>query len=961
MLKYLALTTILFLSYCIGFSQDTIISKYTLSGTVIDNKHKDALIGADIFMKDITDTTNTKDAITDFDGNFIIENIRKGKYKLTISYLSYKTQEQVIEINSDTDLKTIGLDEDTKLLKEVVIEGTQIRVQQLGDTSQYNANAFKVNQDASTEDLLIKMPGITSENGTIKVNGEEVKKILVDGKEFFGDDTKAAIQNLPADIVDKIQIFDKMSDQSAFSGFDDGEGIKAINIVTKGGINNSQFGKIYAGYGGTNNRFNTGLAYNTFKKDRRISILGMSNNINQQNFNIQDLVSATNTGGGAQQGGNRFRGGNSLGNFLVGSRNGLATTTAFGLNYSDKIGKQKKVNISGAYFFNNSKTINNNSTFRDYILQENNSLTYNEAQNTENKDFNNRLSLRLEYNIDSFNILTITPSLSIQNSNTSSVLNASNIRNNELTESSTYNNQFTKQLGLNFFNNILYQHRFLKKGRTISANLNTVYGIRNTNRDLYTLNTLGTEEDTVNQKSVLNSDNYTIGGNIVYTEPIKKNGQISVNFTPTFTNNNSVKNTDNYDVVTQEYTSRDSALSNEFNNKYITNKLGLAYRFNNQKINWMISLNGQSALLLSEQLAPNQTTVNKHFVSLLPMTSLNIKFSKTENLNIRYRTSTNAPSITNLQNVIDNSNPLILTTGNPNLKQSFTQSLNIRYSRINPERATSLFLFANASNTMNRVANATTVFTTDTIIGGLTVTPGMQFIRPVNISGYWDARTMVNYGLPFKKIKSNVNMNIGFTYARTPSLINEIENNSNTYGFSAGLNLSSNISTKIDFTVAYNASYNLIRNTLQQSNNNNYFNHLASARLNYQFWKGFIFSTQVSNNLNAGGSASYNTSYWLWNMSLAYKLLKDQSLEIKLSANDILNQNRSITRNATDAYTEDVHSTVLQRYFLGTITYTLKKIGLNNNNTPKEFLPTSPSPGMMPPPPQGTSPMMHQN
>lgn len=932
-------------------------NRFSIKGTIIDAKTKEALIGVDVFLKSITDSTITKDAITDFDGNFILENIEKGNYKLSLKYISYKTNELNLQINHDTDLKSLELTEDSKLLKEVVIESTQIRVQQLGDTSQYNANAFKVNQDATTEDLLTKMPGMTSENGTIKVNGEEVKKVLVDGKEFFGSDTKAAIQNLPADIVDKIQVFDKLSDQSAFTGFDDGEGVKTINIVTKGGISSSQFGKIYAGYGGPNNRYNTGLNYNTFQGNRRISILGMSNNINQQNFNIQDLMGSLSTGnsGFRPGGGGPPRGGNPINNFLVGQRGGISTTTAFGLNYSDIIGKNKKVNISGSYFFNGSKTINNNATFRDYILQEDNNLTYNEQNNTTNKDFNNRLNLKIEYKIDSSNILTFTPNFSIQNNNTNSILNANNLRNDSITESSTQNNQFAQQLGINFSNNILYQHKFLKKGRTISANFNTIYGIRNTDRDLYSLNSILFNEDTINQKSILNSNNYTIGGNIVYTEPIKKNGQISINLTPSFINNYSIKNTDNYNLLTQDYTSRDSILSNEFNNKYITNKLGLAYRFNNQKINWMIALNGQSALLKSEQYTPQNSNINKHFLSLLPMSFLNIRFSKTQNLNIGFRTSTSAPSITNLQNVIDNSNPLILTTGNPDLKQSFTSSLNIRYSRTKPENASSIFLFANTSNSMNRVANSTTIFTNDTIIDGIQFTPGMQFIKPINLSGYWNARALINYGFPFKAIKSNVNINGGFVFQRTPSLINTEKNYSNTYNFNAGISLSSNISTKIDFNLSYFASYNLIRNSLQQRNNNNYFNHTASARLNYQFWKGFVFSSQVSNTLNAGGSDAYNTNYWLWNASLAYKLLKNQSLEIKLSVNDILNQNRSITRNVTDAYTEDVHTTALQRYFLGTITYTLKKVGIgNDDNKLKDFmLPPSgamPPHGAMPPP-----------
>ncbi|MFN8284101.1 MAG: TonB-dependent receptor [Chitinophagales bacterium] len=944
-----------------------VLKKNSISATIIDTKDNSALIGVNVLFTSKTDTTLIKSAITDVDGNFVIEDIPNGEYKMEISYISYKTINKNIKVDDNSiNLKTIGMTEDSKLLKEVVIEEKQIRVQQLGDTAQFNATAFKTNKDATTEDLLTKMPGVTSDNGIVKVNGEEVKKVLVDGKPFFGDDPRTAIQNLPADIVDKVQVFDKMSDQSTFTGFDDGNSQKTINIVTKNGLSNSKFGKFYAGYGGPDNRYNIGLNYSTFKNDRRFSILAMSNNINQQNFNIQDLVGATSTGSATSGGGGNRGGGsggfgrnNQAGNFLVGQQNGIATTTALGLNYSDKIGKKKKVNISGSYFFNGTKNVNESSAIRNYISSNDSGLVYNETKNTTSKNFNNRLNLRIEYAIDSSNQLTFMPSFTSQNYISSSVLSASNSTNERLI-SSTNNNQSTKQRGFNFSNDILYQHKFAKKGRTISLNLTTSGNFKNTNGTLFTYNEDDRDSiaviDSIDQHSTLKTKSYTIGGNIVYTEPIKKYGQLSINYSPSYMNTNSVKNTNNFDSLTQDYTSVDTALSNQFNNKYITNKLGIAYRYNNQKINWTIGLVGQDALLRSEQLAPNVVSVNKNFLSLLPNTELNIKFSKTENLRIFYRTSTNPPSISQLQNVIDNSNSLILTSGNPDLKQIFQQNIGLRYGRTNTKKATNLFIFANAVNTINYIANATTIFVRDTMINGIAASAGSQFIQPTNLNGYWNARTFVTYGFPIAKIKSNMNVSGGFVYTRTPTLINDARNTANSYALNAGLSLSSNISTKIDFTVSYNANYTIVRNTLQTQNNNNYFNHTASAKFNYQFWKGFVFNTSVSNTLNAGGSSSYNTSYWLLNASLAYKFLKDESLEVKFSANDILNQNRNITRNVTDTYTEDTRSTALQRYFLGTITYTFKKIAgksANPNEKPKDFMMQGPPPGggMSGPPP----------
>lgn len=927
---------------------------YSVSGKIADEKDKSPLIGVNVLLTGKSDTTLQKGSSTDIDGEFVIKDVKPGEYILTVSYISYKTVQKNITVSDAyVELEDIYISEDSKLLKEVIIEGKQIRVQQLGDTAQYNADAFKVNKDATTEDLLVKMPGVTSENGTIKVNGEEVRKVFVDGKPFFGDDPKTAVQNLPAEIIDKIQVFDRMSDQSMFTGFDDGNTQKSINIITKNGISNSKIGRFYAGYGGPGNRFNVGLNYNAFKGDRRISVLAMSNNINQQNFNIQDLVGATGSSGGNRGGG---RGGmgrmSGVQNFLVGQQNGISTTTAMGLNYSDKFGKQKKVTFSGSYFFNAMLNDNSSTVIRNYISSLDSGLVYRENKNSESKNFNNRLNLRIEYVIDSSNTIIFTPTLSTQHNNTTSTLDAVNTNASEIILSNTNNTLTAKQFGLNFSNDILYQHKFLKKGRTISVNLTTGFNSRNSRSNLYTLNNSFADSvifaDTIDQRARLNSRSYTISGSLVYTEPVKKNGQLSLSYTPSFTKSISNKNTDNFDILSDSYSLLDSTLSNRFNNTYLTNRIGITYRYNNQKINWSVGISGQHALLNSEQYFPINNTVNRYFLSLLPTADLNIKFSKTSNLRFFYRTNNNPPSITQLQNVIDNSNSLLLTSGNPDLKQNFSQTIGLRYGNANTEKGTNVFVFTNATSTINHIANSTTIFRRDTLLNDIKVTAGTQFTQPVNLNGYWNVRTFVTYGFPITKLKSNMNINGGFIYLRTPTLINNNRNNANSYSISSGFTLSSNISKKIDFTISYNGNFNVVRNTLQQQNNSNFFSHTASAKLNYQFWKGFVFNTSITNTLNAGGSAAFNTSFWLLNASLAYKFLKDESLELKFTATDILNQNRNITRNVTEIYTEDLRTNALTRYFMGTITYSLKKLGVKGEDgRPKEFLLPPPS-GAMP-------------
>jgi len=249
----------------------------------------------------------------------------------------------------------------------------------------------------------------------------------------------------------------------------------------------------------------------------------------------------------------------------------------------------------------------------------------------------------------------------------------------------------------------------------------------------------------------------------------------------------------------------------------------------------------------------------------------------------------------------------------------------VRYGLTNPKTSHSFFVFGSVNYTQNYAGNSTFIATADTLINGtVTLKAGSQLTRPVNIEGQLNANTFLNYGLPITKIKSNINFNAGFTYLRTPSLINNLTNLANTYGVNGGLTLSSNISSKIDFTINYMGTYNIVQNSLQTASNNNYYQHNAGVRFNWQFWKGFVFNTNLQNTLYAGIAQGFNQNIFLWNASLGYKFLKDESLDVRFSVNDILNQNTGITRTVTETYVEDSKTNVLKRYVLLTVTYTIK-------------------------------------
>ncbi|MEY3564675.1 MAG: hypothetical protein RJA23_845, partial [Bacteroidota bacterium] len=316
--------------------------------------------------------------VTGADGRFEIARPFIPEVKLEITFLGYKTITKIHSFREPVELGELILLEDTKVLGEVLVQGVSVVGEQKGDTTSFNANAFKTQTNAQAEDLIKKMPGITMQGGQIQAQGETVQKILVDGREFFGSDPSIALRNLPADAIDRVEVLDQRSDQSRLTGFDDGNYTKTINIILRSDRKNGSFGRTYAGYG-NDDRYSAGGSVNLFKEDQRISILGLFNNINQQNFSSQDLagLSANSSAGGGMGGmrggpggggGGGQWGGGGNNNFLVGNSGGIVTTNAMGLNYSDKWGK--KVNVTGSYFFNNTTNSLRQITNRETVVNE---------------------------------------------------------------------------------------------------------------------------------------------------------------------------------------------------------------------------------------------------------------------------------------------------------------------------------------------------------------------------------------------------------------------------------------------------------------------------------------------------------------------------------------------------------------------------------------------------------------
>ena len=926
----------LFLFAIIALASLTVSAQnYRIAGTVVDSLAQSPVVGAYVSVEVPGNSAKPIYTTTNLDGKFEFSGLSPQKYLLKVTYLSYRDIQKTVEVKEPvTNLGNLILTEAAQDLKEVQVVGQIQQSQMKGDTTQFNAAAFKTNPDANVEDLIQKMPGIAVVNGEVQAQGEKVQRVLVDGKQFFGDDATLALKNLPAEIVDKIEVFDRQSDQAQLTGFDDGNAQKTINIVTRADRNAGKFGKAFAGYG-SDDRYMAGGNLNIFGKQKRISIIGLSNNINQQNFASQDLagVLGSSGGGGGRGsrggGGGSFGGGGNAGNFLVGQQNGITNTSAFGLNYTDKWGE--KLDVTGSYFFNRSGNANTQLTNRETFLS-NGSQFYKEQNSYANTNLNHRINFRFEYTIDKNNTIIFSPSVNWQDNQATTLrIGATTLVNGTLLNE-TNNDKFSHSNALSSTNSLLWRHKFAKVGRTFSVNLSGNVNNRSSDGSLYALNQYYTStrnpSDTIDQRSNTNSDNLRLGANVNYTEPLSKTIQLQLNYNVTLSNSDSKSETYNFTDSERGYSRLDTLLSNTFDNQYLTHRAGVSLRGNKKKVTGSIGVDFQSAGLYSQQLFPRRNEVDQTFNNLLPNAFLMFRPSQSKNLRLFYRTSTNEPSITQLQNVVNNTNPLFLTAGNPNLKQEYAHRASLRYSASDTKMGRNFFIYGSANYTANSITNSTFVAQRPTTLpSGLVLEQGAQLTSPVNLDGNWSVRTFANYGSPIKAIKTNFNLNTGVNYSRLPGLINDQLNVSNNYAISQGIVLSSNISTKLDFTLSFNGNYNIVRNSLQPQLNNNYFSQVSAARLNWIFGKGFVLQTDITNQSYRGLGAGFNQNFTLWNASLGKKFLKDNKGELKLTVFDILAQNNSINRSVTETYVEDVTSRVLTQYAMLTFTYTLRNFG----------------------------------
>ncbi len=944
-----------------------------VKATIWDVESQTGVPGAVIEVAPTNKPDQKRHYTSGYAGAVSIPSLAYGEYTLTASFLGYETATKTFRVESaQKNLGQIELKPSAQQIETVVKEVQALRTSQKGDTLSYNASAFKVAMDADVEGLLKKMTGITVSNGTVQVQGEEVKKVFVDGKEFFGEDVTTAIKSLPAEAVDRVEVFNKLSDQAEFSGMDDGEGYKALNIVTHSNMRQGKFGKVYAGGGydfeNSEARYLAGGNVNIFHDDSRVSLIGLFNNVNQQNFSFEDILGVT----GSTGGGGRGRG---VGAYMVRPQDGVALVNAVGLNYSDTWGKRDQVTFQGSYFFNHTRTENKSWQERfsefyneEQILQRDTLEKWGESLT---KNMNHRLNTRLEWKIAEGQSLMSRTWISFQSNNPHSLG-----WGNQWGQSgyaALYDESRSDQAGFNVSEFLQYRAKLGKDGRTITVDGNVRY--QNNERES---NTWANQAEAAPYDPTLPGPDYPyppldllhqylktptssldLRGNFTYTEPLSKHAQISLQYRFNYEQEESDRRS--YTENDEGQLGLNTLLSNSHNSIYTSHQVGPGFRWSKNRNTLVANVYYQRSNLEGKTIYPYEDRISQDYNHFTYFLMLNMQFNPQNSIRLFVNSRTQEPSIGNLQDVYDVSNPQYISKGNSALNPSYSHNVRLHYVNSNVEKGQTFMWMAMMTATSDYITS-NVAYNRELEVNGERYRP-LQYTEPINMDGHWWLRTHVSYGLPLNFMKCNLNMMAGVSYSLTPSQMNGERNNASNMGYDANITLGSNISEDIDFTLSWMGTYNVAKNSLlQAAGNNEYFNHTAMANLKWVFWKGFTLTASAAYSQYLGVTNDYNEQYILCNVYLGKKFLKNQRAEVQIGVNDLLNQNKSFVRSTGSGWVQNATSSVIGRYYMVNLVFNLRHFGKKGSKDIADYEGmggTSSQGGMRPPmgpPPGGRRP-----
>ncbi len=897
-----------------------------LNGMVNDTINKQNLSNAVISLLQSKDSILYKFTRSDAKGNFQFGNIQRGSYILLLTYPQYADYVDRLSVgDSDVDLGTITIIPKANLLKEIIIKQQISAIKMKGDTTEFAADSFKVQPNATVEDLLKQLPGIeVDKNGQITAQGEKVQKVLVDGEEFFGDDPTLVTKNLRADMVDKVQVYDKKSDQATFTGIDDGQKQKTINLKLKDDKKNGYFGKANAS-AGTDGYSDDELMFNDFKNKEKLAVYGIISNTGTSGLNWQDQNSygqsfASNVDYDDANGYTYTGAGNDELTSWNGQYNGQGypTVQTGGVHYNNKWDDDKQ-NANANYKILQLNVTGSSATNTETILPD--TVYYNtDKQNFTNKILRNRVNGSYEYQIDSTSSIKITADggddHKITNSidSTQELESDSSLINKGFTRSSTTGDNYTVN------SNILWRKKLKKKGRTISFNLKENYIDNASTGYLYSANSFYikgqlTQDSVTDQFKSNKTTSALFDGKLTYTEPLTKVSSLVFNYGVVV--NNSIASINSYNKgLDGKYSLLDSTYSSDYLYNILTNKGGIAYSLFKKKVKVNFGTN-VGYTTLNQKNVWTDSSFNRNFVNWYPQASFKYQFSQVRSVYLGYNGNTEQPTLQQIQPVLNNTNPLNITIGNAALKPAFANRINFGYQDYKVLTNTYTFTGVTYNFTPNYISNKSYV---DSI--------GRTINQAINVNGTRSLTAYLDYGLKLKKPDLRIDLNTNINTSRYVNIVNNLLNVTNSGNYTFGLDLHKEKEKKYSADLNASATYTSSTSSIQESIQTQYWTFDIDPNGDIYLPKRFQIHSDCDFSLRQKTIAfNTNTNVILWNAWIGKKFMKNDALLVKIIANDILDNNIGFNRSVNSNFiTQNTYSTI-RRYFLLGVTWNFNKAG----------------------------------
>lgn len=867
-------------------------------GTVIEKEADTPVEQATVRLLNLKDSTLVRGTASDRSGQFTLKNVKPGSYLLHISYVGFDALFQPLQVTGKTNpvkLGKLALAEGGVKLGEALVIGKAPEITVRNDTLEYNADSYKVAEGSVLEDLLKKMPGVEVDNdGKVTVNGKEIKKIMVDGKEFFSDDPKVASKNLPSKMIDKVQVLDKKSDMATMTGFDDGEEQTVINLTVKPGMKRGWFGNAYAGYG-SKQRYEANAMVNRFIGNDQITLMGGANNTNNMGFS--DLASTRFSGmGGGRRGSS-------------GAGSGITSSGNAGFNFSKEF--NPRATMGGNLRYSHADNDAQSKSSKENILPgDSTSYDDNRSRNRTQND-NLGADLRLEWQPDTLTRLIARPSFGYSRSHNTEESEFSTLDGRKDTVNAGHSRYLSDGNGYNLGLQIDFSRKLNDRGRVLSASLSGNFsdtdneGI-NYSDIAYSQREEAGKNEIIDQQFSNRNTSYNYRIYVSWVEPIGHNNYLQATYSLSQRNQESLKRT--YSPGEDGlYTVLDTAYSQSYRNLFTSQRASLSFKSQRAKFNYTIGLNLDPSYSRSENFVGDSTLshLTRKVVNLSPMAQFNYLFDKRTHLRMVYNGRTSQPSVTQLQPVADVSDPLNIRIGNPDLNPRYTNYLSLRFQQFTPEKGRAFMVMADGSYTLNDIVSYTT-YNQET--GGKTTTYK-------NVNGNYTANLRSMFNTPLKNKKFSIHSSTAVSFSNSNGFINGQKNvNKNiTLSEQAGIGFRS---TYLDLGIDGNIRYNGTHNSLQKQNNQNTFNYGAGGYTTLYLPLDFKIESDLNWSTNSGYGDGFQQNEILWNAAASKSFLKNNQGTLRFKMYDILRQRSNISRSVTANYIMDSETNTLSSYFM---------------------------------------------